>query len=385
MLRASCQPISKQATESSRRAWPRSAWRRSRRRRGRPRSIWWAAPFATCCSGGRPSGSGTSTSRSRGTRSSWRGGSTATRSVSTSGSGPRRSSSAGARSTSQGPAPRPTRRPERFPRSRPPALSRTSAAATSASTRWLWRWPPRESWWIRFAAAGISTRGCCGSSTRARSPTTRPGPCAPPATRPAWASASTRETELALRSADLSAVSLERVEAELVRLLGEEEWRRGFELLAEWGLAPPADLGLMEAVRKVLEQPAWAGTADRTTAMLVAGAPAVGAYAPSAGPLRQARELAADRGRAAVRAGRRGARHLPGRARDRAGDGGGVARPVCGGVAGRTAGDRRGGPDRGGSRAGARGGSRPAAALAARLDGQVRGREAELDVALRRR
>lgn len=101
------------------------------------------------------------------------------------------------------------------------------------------------------------------------------------------------ETEAALRQADLATVSPERVEAELVRLLGEGGWRRVFELLAEWGLAEEADLELMGAVRETLAHPAWRDAAGETTATLVAGAPAIGAYAPSAGPLKQGRELAA--------------------------------------------------------------------------------------------
>ena len=48
----------------------------------------------------------------------------------------------------------------------------------------------------------------------------------------------------------------------------------------------------MARVREVLERPGWMGSVDEASAMLVAGAPAVGAYAPSAGPLRRARELA---------------------------------------------------------------------------------------------
>jgi tRNA nucleotidyltransferase (CCA-adding enzyme) len=100
-------------------------------------------------------------------------------------------------------------------------------------------------------------------------------------------------TEEELREADLTTVSSERIEGDLARLLDEPEWRRGFELLAEWGLAPPADLERMAAVRATLERPAWLGAAEEKTAMLVAGAPTIGSYAPSAGPMSQARELAA--------------------------------------------------------------------------------------------
>jgi tRNA nucleotidyltransferase (CCA-adding enzyme) len=101
------------------------------------------------------------------------------------------------------------------------------------------------------------------------------------------------ETAAALRRADLGTVSPERVEGELARILEEEGWRRGFELLAEWGLAPDSDVELMGAVRETLARPAWRSVAPEKTAMLVAGVQRVGTYAPSAGPLRQARELVA--------------------------------------------------------------------------------------------
>ena len=45
-----------------------------------------------------------------------------------------------------------------------------------------------------------------------------------------------RETEERLRDADLATVSADRVEAELRKLARERQARRGFELLAEWGL-----------------------------------------------------------------------------------------------------------------------------------------------------
>jgi tRNA nucleotidyltransferase/poly(A) polymerase len=191
------------------------------------------------------------------------------------------------------------------------------------------------------------------------------------------------ETEAGLRETDLSTVSPERVESELARLMAEDEWRRGFELLAEWGLAPAAALELMARVSEVLERPGWAGTADRTTTMLVAGAPAVGGYAPSAKPLHQARELAdlADGAPSELAAAAREvspvalviARALGAEWLDRY-----VAewRDVRLEISGEDL-MREGisqGPDVG------RG---LAAALAARLNGQVEGRDAELEVALR--
>ena len=191
------------------------------------------------------------------------------------------------------------------------------------------------------------------------------------------------QTEAALRRADLATVSGERVESELVRLLGEREWRRGFELLHEWGLAPRADLETMARVREVLERPAWAGTVDETTAMLVGGAPAIGAYAPSAGPLKQARELA-ERSHGPPS-------ELAAAAREVAPVALVIARALGADWLDRYAEEWRDvrlaidGEDllQAGVPQGPAVGRGLAAALAARLDGQVRGREGELDVALR--
>jgi tRNA nucleotidyltransferase (CCA-adding enzyme) len=192
-----------------------------------------------------------------------------------------------------------------------------------------------------------------------------------------------RETELVLRSANLAAVSPERVEAELVRLLGEEEWRQGFELLDEWGLAGAADLELMSAVREVLSRPAWSGSVDETTAAFVAGAPAIGAYAPSAGPLRQARELAATEDGPPS--------ELAAAAREVSPVALVIARAMGAKWLDRYVEEWRDvrleidGEDliEAGVLQGPAVGRGLAAALAARLDGQARGKEAELDVALR--
>ncbi|HEX6116061.1 MAG TPA: hypothetical protein VFY99_03105 [Solirubrobacterales bacterium] len=191
------------------------------------------------------------------------------------------------------------------------------------------------------------------------------------------------QTEAALSEADLATVSPERVEAELVRLLGEDEWRRGFELLAEWGLAPRAGLELMEAVRETLARPGWRGTTDEATAALVAGAPAIGRYAPSAGPLEQARELAAlDEGPPS---------ELAAAARESAPVALVIARAMGAGWLDRYVEEWRDvrleidGEDlmAAGIEQGPAVGRGLAAALAARLDRQVQGREGELDVALR--
>ena len=101
------------------------------------------------------------------------------------------------------------------------------------------------------------------------------------------------ETEAALRDADLATVSADRIEAELQRIVGEEEWKRAFQLLADWGLAERADLELMQAVRDVLERPGWRDAADPGPAALAAGAPAIGTFAPPPEPRRAGRDLVA--------------------------------------------------------------------------------------------
>jgi tRNA nucleotidyltransferase (CCA-adding enzyme) len=80
-----------------------------------------------------------------------------------------------------------------------------------------------------------------------------------------------RTTEL-LRSADLSMVSNERVEAELRRLASEPEARRGFELLEEWGLVElaPGAATLVGAVAQLLDDVPWREVAPRPEAVLAA-------------------------------------------------------------------------------------------------------------------
>jgi tRNA nucleotidyltransferase (CCA-adding enzyme) len=88
-----------------------------------------------------------------------------------------------------------------------------------------------------------------------------------------------------LRLADLSSVSDERVAAELGKLAAEPDPRRGFELLAEWGLIAldPASADLIDRVRDLVETEPWAGVVEQPLAVLVA----------SRGPTAEARELAA--------------------------------------------------------------------------------------------
>jgi len=80
------------------------------------------------------------------------------------------------------------------------------------------------------------------------------------------------ETERLLRATDLSAVSADRREAELLRLAGEASAPRGFRLLAEWGLVElrPQALELMAGLEEALAQHEWPASATRERAMLAA-------------------------------------------------------------------------------------------------------------------
>jgi tRNA nucleotidyltransferase (CCA-adding enzyme) len=103
------------------------------------------------------------------------------------------------------------------------------------------------------------------------------------------------DTERLAREADLSTVSEDRAEAELVRLSAEPEARKGFELLDAWGLVtlPEGSGELIDAVADLLQRPPWAGVADRALAVHAA---ATGRAPGAAGRLRDllasARELA---------------------------------------------------------------------------------------------
>jgi len=81
-----------------------------------------------------------------------------------------------------------------------------------------------------------------------------------------------RRTAELLRGVDLSTVSIERVEAELRRLAGEPEARRGFEHLDEWGLVElaPGAPELVGAVAELLDGEPWRGIVPRTDAVLAA-------------------------------------------------------------------------------------------------------------------
>jgi tRNA nucleotidyltransferase (CCA-adding enzyme) len=103
------------------------------------------------------------------------------------------------------------------------------------------------------------------------------------------------DTERLAREADLSTVSEDRAEAELVRLSAEPEARKGFELLDAWGLVilPEGSGELIDAVADLLQRPPWTRVADRALAVHAA---ATGRAPGAAGRLRDllasARELA---------------------------------------------------------------------------------------------
>jgi tRNA nucleotidyltransferase (CCA-adding enzyme) len=108
-------------------------------------------------------------------------------------------------------------------------------------------------------------------------------------------------TEALMREADLSTVSADRREAELLRLAAEDEAPRGFALLAEWGLVDLSDQGaeLAARVADLIASEPWRDEAPRDRTLLRAALGPVGAELELAGarPDRpsQAVELAAGR------------------------------------------------------------------------------------------
>jgi tRNA nucleotidyltransferase (CCA-adding enzyme) len=80
------------------------------------------------------------------------------------------------------------------------------------------------------------------------------------------------ETEASLRRADLSTVSADRRRTELLRLAAEPEAVRGFGLLAEWGLVEPRPDGprLAARVGELLAAPPWRDVVPRDEALLAA-------------------------------------------------------------------------------------------------------------------
>jgi tRNA nucleotidyltransferase (CCA-adding enzyme) len=81
-----------------------------------------------------------------------------------------------------------------------------------------------------------------------------------------------------LRATDLDTVSAERREAELLRLAGEESAPRGFQLLEEWGLLRLRWRGaeLAAAVLRLLSTPLWEGEVEPARAVLAAAFGPVG-------------------------------------------------------------------------------------------------------------
>ena len=103
-------------------------------------------------------------------------------------------------------------------------------------------------------------------------------------------------TEALARRVDLSTVSEDRVEAELVKLAAEPRARGGFELLERWALLTLAEGAgeLIDAVSALVERPPWDRAVDRALAVHAA---ATGRAPGAAGRLRDlvgsARALAA--------------------------------------------------------------------------------------------
>jgi tRNA nucleotidyltransferase (CCA-adding enzyme) len=94
-------------------------------------------------------------------------------------------------------------------------------------------------------------------------------------------------TAALLRSADLGTVSGDRIEAELRRIAAEGGAPRTLELLREWGLLKlPGDAArLAERLRALSASPPWSEFADPSAAILAASG-----YGHAAGPTRRAAE-----------------------------------------------------------------------------------------------
>jgi tRNA nucleotidyltransferase (CCA-adding enzyme) len=94
------------------------------------------------------------------------------------------------------------------------------------------------------------------------------------------------ETAELLSEVDLSAVSDDRVQNELRKIAGEEDPARALQLIVEWGVMPtmdPAAPTRVAEVMRLVSAPPWAGWVDRELAVMVA----------MVRPLPQIRELVA--------------------------------------------------------------------------------------------
>jgi tRNA nucleotidyltransferase (CCA-adding enzyme) len=109
------------------------------------------------------------------------------------------------------------------------------------------------------------------------------------------------ETEAWLRETDLETVSSDRRRAELLRLAAEPEAARGFELLAGWGLVElrPDGVELARRVVELLARPPWDEVAERAPTVLAAalGPPGAEAELAAAQPRRPSVAVALARGR----------------------------------------------------------------------------------------
>jgi tRNA nucleotidyltransferase (CCA-adding enzyme) len=81
-----------------------------------------------------------------------------------------------------------------------------------------------------------------------------------------------QETARLLRETDLGTISDDRMESELRRLAAEPKARRGFELLAEWGLLElePGAAEIVGRVRSLVAEPPWSEVASVPDAVLAA-------------------------------------------------------------------------------------------------------------------
>jgi tRNA nucleotidyltransferase (CCA-adding enzyme) len=111
------------------------------------------------------------------------------------------------------------------------------------------------------------------------------------------------ETERLLRATDLTTVSADRRDAELRRLAEERSAVQGLSLLARWGLiAPrPDGLALAAAVDELLAGETWRGEVDRPEALLAAalGPPGAEQELAAAHPSRPSEGFALAHGHAA--------------------------------------------------------------------------------------
>jgi tRNA nucleotidyltransferase (CCA-adding enzyme) len=81
------------------------------------------------------------------------------------------------------------------------------------------------------------------------------------------------ETAKLLGEADLSTVSDDRVQNELRKIAGEEDPARALRLIVEWGAMPTLDPAAPERVAQVVRvasSPPWAGWVDRELAVMLA-------------------------------------------------------------------------------------------------------------------